>query len=344
MRGRVLLVTLSLTVGTGLAQPAAASDDHATRIVWTQILDEESTTARIVSARPDGGDQRAVSHPDAGAFDLNAVISPDGSHVVFERDLPDGSTRLVIVGSHGRGEHPLDLGCSDPCAADLDPSWTPDGRRIVFTRVVGPFDQVNDSARSAVLHTARLDGADVRRLSPPGIDGAFEDYHARFAPSGGYLTFVRVRNADIKPAAFRMSVHGTHARQLTPFELGADLADVSPARSGPTKGLVVFETFGTGPPEGSQPDIATVPADCHPLADCTRRIHYVTRNSGTGPAASFNPSWSPDGKRIAFTQFVARDEEPPLGDIWTVRPTGRDLQQVSTSPRFEFRPDWGRAM
>jgi hypothetical protein len=107
---------------------------------------------------------------------------------------------------------------------------------------------------------------------------------------------------------------------------------------------VVFETFGTGPPEGSQPDIATVPADCHPLADCTRRIHYVTRNSGTGPAASFNPSWSPDGKRIAFTQFVARDEEPPLGDIWTVRPTGRDLQQVSTSPRFEFRPDWGRAM
>jgi hypothetical protein len=57
------------------------------------------------------------------------------------------------------------------------------GRRIVFTRVVGPFDQVKESARSAVLHTAKLNGSGVRRLSEPGIDGVFEDYQARFSPA-----------------------------------------------------------------------------------------------------------------------------------------------------------------
>jgi hypothetical protein len=123
--------------------------------------------------------------------------------------------------------------------------------------------------------------------------------------------------------------------------LGGDLADVSPATHGPTKDLVVFETFGTGPPEGSQQDIATVPATCFPLADCTSKIRSVT-NNGAGPRTSFNPSWSPDGRRIAFTDVLLGPDRA-LADIWTVRPNGHDRQRVSHSPRFEFRPDWGVA-
>jgi hypothetical protein len=103
---------------------------------------------------------------------------------------------------------------------------------------------------------------------------------------------------------------------------------------------VVFETFGQGAPKGSQPDIATVPATCHPLAACIREIRCVTHN-GAGPRASFNPSWSPGGKRIAFTDALFPAGKPAIGDIWTVRPDGRGRQQVSHSPRFEFRPDWG---
>lgn len=76
--------------------------------------------------------------------------------------------------------------------------------------------------------------------------------------------------------------------------------DLSLAAHGLAKDLVVFETFGHGPPKGSQQEIATVPATCHPLAACVREIRYVTHN-GAGPR-----------------------------------------QQVSRSPRFEFRPDWGR--
>ena len=71
----------------------------------------------------------------------------------------------------------------------------------------------------------------------------------------------------------------------------------------------------------------------------TGEIRYVTHN-GSGPRTSFNPSWSPDGKRIAFTDALFPQDGPAIGDIWTVRPDGSGRQQVSRSPRFEFRPDW----
>ena len=149
--------------------------------------------------------------------------------------------------------------------------------------MIGPFDLINQSAHSAVLYTARPDGSGMRRLSQRGIDGVYEDYHARFAASGKYLIFVRVRNRDIKSAVFRMRPDGSGVRQLTPWRLDADIPDLSLAAHGPAKDLVVFETFGHGPPKGSQQDIATVPATCHPLAACIREIRYVTHN-GAGPA------------------------------------------------------------
>jgi Tol biopolymer transport system component len=341
MRSRVLLVGLSV-VAMGLAAavpPAGASGrDDGTHVVWTTVLDDSFTTARIVAARPDGSGQYAVSHPRQGEFDIDAEISPDGSLVVFERDAGE-SVQSVVATADGRHEHVLDLGCADPCALVSAPSWSPDGRRLVFTPVIGPFDQVNGSARSAVLYTARLDGSGWRRLSEPGIDGAFEDYRARFSPDGTHLTFVRVRNSDTASAVFVMRSDGTGVHQLTPWGLGGDLPDFSAARRGETKNLVVFETYGQGAPEGLQQDIVTVPATCFPVSDCIRHFRYVTHN-GAGPRTSFNPSWSPDGERIAYT-VAEFGENVFVGDIWTTRPEGTDTRPVSRSSRFEFRPDWG---
>jgi ABC-type sugar transport system substrate-binding protein len=68
MRTRALLAALIITLALATAAPAVAGQEQATRIVWTQVLDDEFTTARIVSARPDGSGLRALTRPAAGEF------------------------------------------------------------------------------------------------------------------------------------------------------------------------------------------------------------------------------------------------------------------------------------
>ncbi|MEJ7745004.1 MAG: hypothetical protein WKF73_22200 [Nocardioidaceae bacterium] len=181
-----------------------------------------------------------------------------------------------------------------------------------------------------------MDGAHITRVSEPGIDGTFEDYSASVAPAG-YIVFVRGRNADLKSAVFRMSSGAGHVRRLTPWRLSADLPEISPATSGPTQDLVVFETYGHGAPNGKAQAIATVSAAC----SARHRIRYLTSPTSL-PIQNFNPAWSPDGRSVAFVRFkFVASEGVPHGDIWTMSWDGRHREQVSHSPLFEFRPDWG---
>jgi Tol biopolymer transport system component len=329
-----------------LAFSVAAADAKST-IVWSSI-DSDFSRQRLVTAQPDGSNLHDLTDPKPKhTNDIDAQFSPDGTQVVFERDLRNGKdAQIVIIDADGQNERVVELGCTDPCADDIAPTWTPGGARIDFTRVVGPFDLPGESAHSAVLWSALPDGSDIRRISEPGIDGVYEDYFARYSPDGTYIVFTRVRNDPFDSAAFRMNLDGTDIRRLTPWRIDADLADLSPATSGPTKDLIVFETYGHDEtrPEGKSQNIATVPSTCTSVQDCRKRIRYLSHHKG-GPLASFNPAWSPNGRRIAYTKFRNEDQTHPccLGDIYTVRSDGSHRRPVSTSPRFEYRPDWGVA-
>ena len=327
-----------------LSLPAPATVQAKTRIVWSSI-DSDGAVQRLVTAKPNGSDLRKLTRGQKkNTQDIDAQFSPDGTQVAFERDLRGGKTSdVVLIGADGQNERTLDLGCVNPCAADLSPTWWPGGARINFTQVVGPFDLPGDSAHSAVLWSALPDGTDIQRLSEPDIDGVYEDYFARYSPDGGYIVFTRVRNDPFNFAVFRMNAEGTDIRQLTPWKVNADLADLSPATSGPTKDLVVFETIG-GPPKNETTNLATVPATCGSPSECRKQVRYIT-DFKHGPTANFNPSWSPNGKRIAYTKFRDEDENHPccLGDIYTMRADGSHRKPVSTSPKFEYRPDWGMA-
>jgi len=340
-RGAVVVSALVL----GLASLGSAGAAAKSRIVWSSI-DSDFARQRLVTAAPNGSDLRDLTDPKAAhTQDIDAQLSPDGTQVAFERDLRNGKTsQIVVIGADGQNERVLDFGCVDPCAVDVTPTWAPGGARLDFTRVVGPFDLPGHSAHSAVLWSGLLDGTGVMRLSEPGIDGVYEDYSARYSPDGSYIVFTRVRLDPFNSAVFRMNADGTDVRQLTPWKLDADLADLSLATSGTTKGLVAFETYGHDEtrPKGKTQNIATVPTTCAAVSDCREHIQYLTHLKHP-PGARFNPSWSPNGKRIAYVKFRGGTKNHPccVGDIFTMRADGSHRKPVSTSPLFEYRPDWG---
>lgn len=345
---RPVLLALVLTTGmavSGTAGSAATPDSARSSrhdgglLVWSRFDDFETGTARLVVAGVGGDRVTPLTHPAAGSRDIDPRISPDGRRILFERDTPEAS-QAWMIGVDGRDEHQIDLGCVDPCAGTNTPSWTPDGRHLLYDRVSGPFNEAGDAA-SALLWKADLDGRHNVRFSEPGLDLSTEETDASFAPAGYMIVLHGLPNGH--SAVFRLRADGTHPRQLTPWSLDADLPAVSPAASGPSKDLIVFETSGKGAPAGGPegPQVATMPATCGSVSSCTKQIRYLT-NSPL-PVQNFNPSWSPDGRQIVFVRYSFDPAAPPAhGDIWAMSWNGAHQRPVSQDARFEFRPAWGR--
>jgi Tol biopolymer transport system component len=334
----VLLVSLPQWMAAASARGGHHRHHRVNFLVWSRFNNDATGTARLVVAKG-GRPAVALSHPPTGVQDIDPRVSPNGHRILFERDFPDRSESWVIA-LNGSGERKINLGCVDPCAGTNTPSWTPDGRHLLYDRVSGPFDHEGNAA-TANLWKSDLQGRHNHRFSEPGLNPTTEETDASFAPAG-YLIVLHGRR-DGHTAIFRERHNGTHPRQLTPWSLNADLPAVSPAKSGPSRNLVVFETYGSGAPDGATlgQQVATVPATCRSVATCQNKIRYLTRSSQ--PAADFNPSWSPTGRRIVYVHFVGNPSGPSVGDIWTMRWNGTHKHPFSQDKRFEFRPAWGRA-
>jgi Tol biopolymer transport system component len=322
------MAATSASASTGGGQPSTKGI-----IVWSNRTPAGSE--HLLTARADGSRQRVLTPALPDIQDLNAQVSPDGDWIAYEHDDPERAS-VHLVRPDGTGDHAIDVGCVDPCVVAAEPTWL-SNTRLAFSLVKGPFDPVTGTAASAVLWSSRIDGSDVRRLSQPGIDGTFEDNYLRISADRSYLTFQRIRTADGRTALFRMSPSGRHVRELTPWDVEVNVYDLSTARSGRTKDLLVFDTTRTVP-DATFVDLATVPATCTSVPDCTSKIRWLTDNQATG-RRNANPQWSPDGKNLVFTDRPSVNDQN--ADIYTMRYFVGDRRKISTSPDFDYRPAWG---
>ncbi len=190
------------------------------------------------------------------------------------------------------------------------------------------------------LHIANADGTGERRLLP---DSTGLDYDASFTPDGKWIVFTSERDAAGSGQAdlWRVRPDGTGLERLTKDPAVDDAAAVSPDG----KSMAYVSTKG-----GART------ANIWVMDLATRRARNLTGDGKTEPSATMNgffrPSWSADGKWIAFSsdrgeRWIGAETGAGAGhshptSIYVVRADGTGMRRLTTTtPQTSFgTPKW----
>lgn len=188
------------------------------------------------------------------------------------------------------------------------------------------------------LYIANADGSNERKLL---ADSKF-DYNAAFSADGEWLVFTSERNGDGQSDLFRVRRDGTG---ITPLVTEASVDDAGAISPDGTQLAFVSTRNGTR-------------ANIWVMDLKTKRVRQLTgvpglRGEEGKPDGYFRPSWSPDGKWLAFssdrdTPWRGHDnghgwEHTQELAIYMIRPDGTDFRKVAAKPDFCLgSPSWSR--
>jgi TolB protein len=186
--------------------------------------------------------------------------------------------------------------------SNFSPVFSPDGTRIAF---------MSNRDGNPEIYVMNRDGSNVRRLTnnPAG------EATPTWSPNGAQIAFTSDRSG--RPQIYIMnSADGASVRRLTANESYADQATWSPAP---------FNEIAYAAQTGSWYDIKI-----HELA--TGNVRQITFSEGSNE----RPSYSPNGKHLAFTSTRAGGAQ-----VFTIARDGRGLKQITRSGNNTM-PAWSR--
>jgi uncharacterized repeat protein (TIGR01451 family) len=324
-------------------EPAWSPD--GSRIVFVSTRDQPHGDLYVMAA--DGTGVRRLTS-DA-ATESQPSWSPDGRRLVFARHT-GGDHDLWVMNSDGSGPDSLLTGSAD----DTWPAWSPDGASIAFA-------SDRDDPDGDVYRIPARGGAPPRRLT----DHPAADTEPAWSPDGRQLAFATSRYVDFNSHIARVGVDGGEVTRVTT----GSAQDRQPAWS--SDGIAFSGRRGTSDeeiwlvsPSGGDPVNLTTQSgpDLHPswspggavvfASGRERRPSVWTMapdgsaqqnvSGGDDASGSFprdgQPSWSPDGRRIAFTREPVAEES----EIWVMDADGGNQRRiVDPGGNLDTEPAWG---
>jgi Tol biopolymer transport system component len=151
---------------------------------------DETEIMDVFTMRSDGSDVRKVT--DSVGYSGTASWSPDGRWIVYsaDRGVYPGSQGIYLIRSDGSGSPRRLTSLPEGSLWQELPRFSPDGSRIAYTEYRGGHVLKNhraglEVAQQAAIFSVRLDGTDIRRLTPWGIHAGDADW----SPDGSRLVF-----------------------------------------------------------------------------------------------------------------------------------------------------------
>jgi Tol biopolymer transport system component len=202
------------------------------------------------------------------------VLSFDGKMLGISHHTAEDSGASIVYTLPAAGGTPTRVTAKGPSYLH---GWSPDGRWLVYTgQRNGEFD---------VYKVPAGGGDEIRLTSTPGLDDGPE-----FTPDGKYIYFNSSRTGRMQ--IWRMRPDGSSQEQVTNDGFNNWFPHISPDGN-----WIAYIAFPPDVASDEHPFYKHVLIRLMPTGGGTARvIAYVYGGQGTINV----PSWSPDGKRIAF--------------------------------------------
>ena len=243
----------------------------------------------------DGSDVTRITNHPA--LDGNPSWSPDGRRIAFVSDR-DGNGEIYVMNADGSDVTRL----TNNTAWDLLPSWSPDSRRIAFSSL-DPED-----GGSSGIYVVNADGSGLTRLRN---STGFEVVVSWLPQSA---------NMSVLPIAFPMPT-ATPVPTATPMPTAAPTPPPTPTATPMPTGRIVFASG---------------------LLEDENWGIYVMDEDGSGVDRLMNAatldsigSWSPDGRRIAFSS-----DRDGNSEIYVTNEDGLGVTRLTNNTALDGNPSW----
>ena len=200
---------------------------------------------------------------------------------------------------------------------DKDPSWSPDGKRIAFAS-----DRDGHGPLIFDIYVMDADGGNQQNLT----NNPNDDNSPSWSPDGKRITFSSNRDGNFENFdIYVMDADGGNQQRLT----NNDFYDAQPSWSPDGKRIVFWSKrdgnfIGEG---GLSTEIYVMDADGN-------NQQRLTNNR----KRDFSPSWSPDGKWIAFSSDRKGDDVNY--EIYVMDADGKNTRRLTNNRVDDNSPSW----